>query len=302
MPLPNFFVIGAGKSGTTALYHSLAQHPDVYMSPVKEPMFFAYEGVAPMFAGPPGGPNGPRLIVEPHKYLALFAGVTEEHAVGEATASYLRSPTAARRIRRNLPDAKLVAVLRHPVARAYSSYLFLSEIGLERAETFEDALAAEQERMTAGWFSGVFHRSNGFYHAHLSQWTGLFPREQIRVYLYEDWRHSPGEMLSDLFGFLGVDPGFAPETLEVNRSHSVESGRVRRLARRLGRPALGLVDRAFHSFPPPPMREETRLRLLDDYREDITRLQTLLGRDLSHWLTDESAAEVGSSQRAPNSR
>ena len=121
MPMPNFLVIGANKSGTSSLYEYLGQHPEVYMSPVKEPLYFSQSGK------PPIG-NRPDLVLQRDatrtldEYLALFAGVTDEKAIGEASTSNLSNPRAPTCIREALPEAKLVAVLRHPAERAFSAY------------------------------------------------------------------------------------------------------------------------------------------------------------------------------------
>src|SRR5262249_39324802 len=135
--LPNFFVIGAPKAGTTSLYEYVAQHPDVYMSPVKEPAYFKPRH-------PPGGEDAEpedRLAA----YVALFDGVAGEHVVGEATPSYLQSASAAARIRDAVPDARLVAVLRNPVDRAYSGYSMRVQQGTED-RTFVEAMDVELGR------------------------------------------------------------------------------------------------------------------------------------------------------------
>jgi len=96
--LPNFFVIGAGKSGTTSLWRYLEQHPEVYMSPIKEPKFFAFEGGVPDFRGP----KTPWAVTDLEAYRALFAGVSEEKALGEASAYYLYTEEAPERIRHHV--------------------------------------------------------------------------------------------------------------------------------------------------------------------------------------------------------
>lgn len=126
MTLPNFLIIGAAKAGTTSLYHYLAQHPQIYMSPIKEPNFFALEERCVDFRGP-----GDHLyikqfsVTELERYRSLFQGVTHEQAVGEASPLYLYSPVAPARSHRYVPEMKLIAILRHPVDRAYSAFLHL---------------------------------------------------------------------------------------------------------------------------------------------------------------------------------
>jgi len=118
MQLPNFIVGGALKAGTTSLNYYLKQHPDVYMSPFKEPRYFAYDP-----AGPTNGDSGLHFPVTTlEQYAELFAGATNEKAVGEVSPHYIISPIAPRRIHDTLPGVKLIFSLRHPVKRAYSVY------------------------------------------------------------------------------------------------------------------------------------------------------------------------------------
>lgn len=283
MPLPDFFLIGSAKAGTSALCHALAQHPDVYLPPVKEPFFFAFERGHVGFAGPHQWSTRYR---EPHDYLTLFSGAGAHRVIGEASTIYIASPTAARRIRDNVPSAKLVAVLRHPVERAYSHYWFAVRAGIETARTFEDALAEEDAGLRAGWSPWMSYRALGLYHAQLSEYHRLFASAQIKVYLYEDWRASPRELLRDLFGFLGVDPVVETTVREVNVGRAQKIRRLHRLAARADRPWLRRLDRRYNSMSIPPMRSQTRLRLLAFYREDIAGLQALMDRELSPWIED----------------
>ena len=139
MTMPTFLIIGAGKSGTTSLYYYLKQHPQVYMSPVKEAHFFDQdEGEKPDFRGP--GRSSPPPITSIEDYRALFRGVTDETAVGEATPSYIYIPGAPGRIRRRIPDAKLIAGLRNPTDRAYSAFLHTVRSGRERLTDLARAL------------------------------------------------------------------------------------------------------------------------------------------------------------------
>lgn len=295
MPLPNFFVAGAPKSGTTALYDALVQHPDIFMPAIKEPAYFSFNGKAPEWKDSVAGRRVRRNgIWRPADYLHLFAGAGGCRAIGEATPDYLQAPVAARRIRDNIPQARIIAVLRHPAERAYSSYLYMIQKGIETAGTFSEALADEPRRIEQGWFSGLNHKTNGFYGQQLRVWFDLFPREQIKVYLYEEWRQGPQAMLRDLYGFLGVDPDFQPVLKQSNVTRVPRSRRLHNLALCLeraqgewGRPAAALVqrlNRRYNLVKPPPLSLELRRALTEEYRADILLLQELIGRDLSHWL------------------
>jgi hypothetical protein len=298
--LPNFFIIGADKAGTTGLYETLKQHPNIYMSPVKEPHFFAFQNEPPISPGPGGGYYHLVTVWRPQEYAMLFSGITNQRAIGEASAGYMRSQLAARRIKQNLPHARLIAILRHPTERAYSNYNFARGWG-EPEPTFEQALAREQERIRDGWFSGIYYKLNGFYYDQLAVYYDLFPHQQLKVYLYEDWKNTPQTMLCDLFRFLEVDDNFIPEIRQSNVTLFPKSRRLHNLATNSARIAqltsflpttirraiastIRRIDNQFNLVSPPPLDPETRARLTADYREDILKLQNLIGRDLSHWL------------------
>jgi hypothetical protein len=298
---PNFFIVGAPKAGTTALYDTLKGHPEIYMSPIKEPHFFAFEGEPPIFPGPAG--NYFRLVSvgRAREYALLFAGLTNQRAVGESSTRYLGMPLAAHRICRNLPHSRIIAILRQPATRAYSDYAFMRQVGVEPARTFEEALTHEETRLQEGWLPGLCYKTYGYYHAQLSVYYDLFPREQIKVYLYEDWKNRPQAMLRDLFRFLEVDENFVPEIRRSNVTRLPKSRRLHNWATHSTRleqlmpflpvparcaivSALQRFDNQFNLAPPPPLDPEIRARLTADYREDILKLQDLIGRDLSHWL------------------
>ncbi len=119
MPLPNFLIIGATKSGTTSLYRYIGQHPDVYMSLIKELRFFVVNGSgAQLYRGPTDDSRYPVTCLG--DYLSYFEGAAAETAIGEATPEYLVVPEDPKRIRQRIPHARLIAILRDPTERAYS--------------------------------------------------------------------------------------------------------------------------------------------------------------------------------------
>lgn len=296
--LPTFVLIGAAKAGTTSLYHYLGEHPEIYMSPVKEPRFFALEGHALDFRGPSDDRLHGRTTTTLSAYRALFAGVRHERAVGEASVIYLAHPRAAGALARTVRDAKLVAVLRDPAERAYSSFLYHTRDGFEPAATFEEALRDEPERLAAGWYPGWAYRGQGFYFRHLSRFLEVFPREQLRVYTYEELDRRPLELLRDLFGFLDVDTAFVPDvSIRWNPSGRPRSPRMQRLLtrphplkeavkrivpERIGHRAIERVQR--RNLVRPELAPETRADLVAGYADDIRRLEELIDRDLSAWL------------------
>lgn len=301
--LPNFLVIGAEKSGTTSLDDYLGQHPEIYMSPIKEPRFFALEGHDLSFNGP--GDRTAAIsrssVTELDRYQALFEGVSGEKAVGETSPIYLYSPEAAERIRRHLPRAKVIAILRNPVDRAYSAYLQKVKEGREKL-SFARALEEEETRLQNNWAPGWGYKRIGFYLAQLRRYYELFGAEQIRVYLYEDLESDPRCVLRDVFRLLEVDDRFIPDTSRrynvaavprsrvvfelVGRPNPVTSRLGPHLPKPVGRAAARL--RSWNLVRPPRLSAETRRDLVALYRPDILRLQDLIGRDLSGWLNPEA--------------
>lgn len=309
---PNFFIIGAPKCGTTALYEILRQHPEIYMSSIKEPHFFTFEGDVPIFQGPGGAFFNRVTVKSPLDYLMLFSGATSQHrAIGEASPSYLRSEVAARRIFTSAPSAKIIVLLRQPVDRAYSHFQYLRYHGVEPISDFSAALAEESSRKSRGWSSIHFYHQGGLYADNLRRYYELFPRTQIKVYLYEQWNHSPQSLLQDLFKFLDVDDQFVPEIRRSNVTLIPRFYRLNQLTKKTGRVGqilervvgegkrdrvlngLQQVNRRFNLLPPPTLDVRIRRQLTDAYREDIIDLQNLICCDLTHWLEDKPSDSCG---------
>jgi hypothetical protein len=286
MPLPNFIVIGVAKAGTTSLYRYLDQHPEIYMCPDKGTNFFGYEDARDWVWTDEGDPP---LLRNFHvhtleAYEQAFAGVQDEDAVGEVSPQYFRCPTAAQRIREAIPHARLIASLRNPVDRAFSGYLMRRRRG--------EVVTSAHEDLTPD----AGHVKEGFYYRRLKRFYDEFPREQIKVFLFDELARDTQSVLSDVFGFLDVDAAFAPETPRYNRANVPRSRRLNRVLYHPAavRTAKTLLPTAVHDVarrarmqnqkPPPTLAPDLRARLQDVYREDILRLETLIDRDLSDWL------------------
>jgi hypothetical protein len=285
MTLPTFFIVGAQRSGTTSLYHYLAQHPEIFMPAVKEPRFFALEGRRPQFKGlyPTDSPMTPDRA----SYEALYEGAAPAQARGDASTWYLYEPVAARRIRETLPEARIIAILRRPAERAYSNYLICRSLGIEPLKSFEAALAAEPERRKLGWGNPWYYFQKGLYCEQLERYFALFPADRISVHLYDDLVDGPANLLRRIFEFLGVDPSVECDTSERHNESRDGAPRhqtpVRQLTSILGarRSSAGKEERKIASNIP----SNTRRVLIDRYRADIRNLEGLIGRDLNHWLS-----------------
>lgn len=297
--LPTFLIIGAPKCGTTSLYRYLAQHPDVFMPKLKEPMFFSYDGLDVFFGGPVD--DSKNVVTDLETYRALFAPATSETARGEASPSYLYRERAPERIKHHVPDARLIALLRDPVDRAWSSYVHLRREGQEPLDDFWAAVAAEDRRVEENWIPLFHYTRVGMYGSHLDRYHRLFAPEQIKVYLYDDLAKDPLGVTRDALSFIGVNEAFDPDVAEHHNVSGVPRSRalhellfrppapVRALARKLvpenarGRLHSRLNRR--NLAPPPPRPPDLRERLVPVFRADIERVQEILARDLSGWLS-----------------
>jgi hypothetical protein len=297
MTLPNFLIIGAAKSGTTSLHAYIGQHPQAYMSPLKETNFFAFDGERPWFGGPDGDVFMRDSVYRLEQYARLFEGQTDKLAIGETSPRYLSVGGTAARIKRSLPTVKLVAILRNPADRAFSAFSMRKRDGWEPCETLERAIADEPRRIAERWGGGIY-RATGLYAQQLRSYYEHFAREQIRVYLYDDLVSAPDQMFADLFGFLGIDPRFRPETSRrlnvsgviknpVLRAAWTRTHRVQRIVRPLmPKPIRQRISQFFIGLEKErlPFALERRKRLIDYYRDDVEELQNLIVRELSGWL------------------
>ena len=291
MTLPNFIVIGAAKAGTTALYWYLAEHPAIYMSPVKETNYFAY-GVDARGGLLWGDPEVHRFGVKTlAEYEALFDGAGSTTAVGEASTMYLECPQAAGRIREAIPSARIICGLRDPVDRAYSDYqMFLRNRG-RRLEPARD-LAPD-----AAWVRADSHWMKiGRYHDQLARYYDLFPRERIHVFLFDDLQRNTLAVVQQIYRFLGVDPNFVPDLATPHNVGGMPSNVLleRILTNRALRAAVEpwmstgaanwfrrLRTKSMRKAPALPPALKATLRR--QFHDDISRTSTLIGRSLDHW-------------------
>jgi len=313
--IPNFFIVGPPKAGTTSLYRYLGQHPAIYMSPIKEPCYFAPEvtevdsaarekfraDAGPLQAyldGPmtESRPNG--LTLEWNQYLKLFRRAEAETVIGEASVSYLSSTTAPGLIRQKIPHARIVAMLRDPAGRLFSHYAAARAAGATSSAFtvwVDEQLTSEAHRTPV--IGPVWA---GRYGTHIERYRSLFSDEQLRWCVYDDYVQDPRRVLRDLLSFLDVDPAYP---IDVGERHNVTRmprwPSVHAAARPVASVARAMapapvVDRIRRWWRVPvrlaPARAE-RARVIDIYREDIIQLEDLLHRRLAAWLDPEPPRE-----------
>jgi Sulfotransferase domain len=300
---PDFFIVGAFKSGSTALYEGLRRHPQIFMPFHKEPLYF--------------GDDLTRRYgrMTEADYLRLFRNAKPGQRVGEASTWYLYSESAAREIKQFSPDARIVVVLRNPVDVMYAQHNQLIFNVIEDIPDFAEALAAEPERRAGRRLppgpinvENLFYRHSVQFAEQLERYFGVFGRDKVHVMLFDDLRADGALVVRGTLEFLGVDPSLAKTPPTANENRRVRSPLVQRLifapkmllplAPMLRRFPLvrsvrtRLLEMNSEAKPRPPMDAELRRQLLTEFRPEIERLAKLIERDLSAWLDPPAAAKV----------
>ena len=303
--LPDFLVIGAGKSGTTSLDKYLNQHPQIFIPKKKEPNFFGYENMKEEdFDGDQEEIDHFRNSVTTlDRYLKMFENAKPDQLRGETSNTYMYHEQAPFRIKYYNPDMKLIAVLRQPAGRLYSRFMHLARENRTPTEEF----AACLDRDSIWWRRNDLIKE-GFYFKNLSKFYELFPHENIRVYLYEDLQDKPLEVMKDIYGFLGVDTSFQPDTsIRYNESGLIKNKFLDKIYGQggiLSKAAKAILPNSVlqrvsgnllinkrlleirrKNLARPGMDPVIRKKLTHEvYGDDIRQLQNLIKRDLSHWL------------------
>jgi hypothetical protein len=299
---PNFFIVGKPKSGTTALHLMLEQHPDVYMSPVKEPHYFARDHVEAARQRNRGYRGLPYKDLD--SYLALFEGAATEKIVGEASTDYLYSRCAAQEIAKFNPDAKILMVLREPVDFMYSFHGQLLRSGNEDEGDFGKALMLEESRRRGENIPAstsnpgiLLYAEQAKYCEQVERFIGAFGHVQVQIVIYDDFRDDNLAVCREVFRFLGVDPDFQPVSKEVNPSRAVRAPKLanwliyhgerkagsikQRAPRWLVAPVAWLMKRLiFSGRASAPLDSALKSELRTKFKPEVERLSGIVGVDL----------------------
>jgi hypothetical protein len=305
--VPDFFVVGHAKCGTTALHAMLAGHPQLFLPVLRETQFLA-RGEAERTQT-----TGGRELRRPRTldaYLALFDEALPGQRVGEISTAYLRTPEAAARIAALRPDAQIIAFLREPASFIRSFHLQLLQVGFETERDLAKALALEPERaegrsIPAGcpWPGALLYTRHVRYAEQLRAYHELFGRDAVLTGIYEDFRRDNDGVVREVLRFLGVEESVEIARSEANptvrvRSHRAEGlidavsmGRgpasraagsvVRALTpARVRRGALRAMRRAVVDTAPPPPDGRLMAELHERFAGEVSAASELLGRDL----------------------
>jgi Sulfotransferase domain len=296
---PNFFIVGAPKCGTTALYEYLRPHPSIFMPTLKEPHYFASDL---------GGYPPVRTLRE---YTEMFAESTPSHLrVGEASVYYLRSAVAIANIREFNPEARIIAMFRNPVEMVHSLHSQLLYVSEESEPDFEAAWRL-QERRSRGLdlppkSRGAFlvqYREVGQFGTQVERLLSHFPPEQVKLILFDDFTASPQRVYDETIAFLQLPHDGRTEFPRINENKRARSSWLRDFARKpppvlhsafrtlkqaLGSEKLSAAKRRIVQMNTvrerrEPLSPQFRAELVEAFRDEVTVLARLLNRDLSHW-------------------
>jgi len=306
--LPNFILVGAIKSGTTSLYHYLNEHPQIYMPRIKEPTFFISSALlkkeklnnkflSPYFTGP---------INNLEDYKSLYLNVKDEIAVGEASPQYLFThDTTIPLIKKFLGDIKIIIILRNPVDRAYSAYKNNRRYTphtkhLNEKLSFIDALKIEDARIKTRNFSlGHYYKTVGLYYNQVKSYKENF--SQVLVCNFEDLVNDPLSLMKKIYTFLEVDNNFMPH-VEVkyniarsnnanfihkaflNFNNQTRMKILHKIGKIVGNHNLGKIVNFLTTKDKSKPDEYCKILLINEFKEDIIKLEKLINKDLQNWL------------------
>ncbi len=290
---PDFFVVGAAKSGTTALWKYFQSHPEIFVTKKigeKELGYFS-----PHYG-----------ITDEQKYLSYFKASKENQLAGEVCHAYLSSPESAQLIKSKIPNAKIIIMLRNPIDRAYSLYNWMTINGYENAKNFETALKNEKETNPSSitqrhsFYQNYLYFSSGLYYEQVKRYYDLFPQNTL-VLVYDDFKKNQDLTLNKICAFLGIQK-YSENFKEkrTNVSHKIRSvplhysllklkkskyTRIPILGRIIQLLSVNLLKLNTKNIAPDLLKESTREKLAANYSSDIEKTSKLIGVDLvSRWL------------------
>jgi hypothetical protein len=302
--VPDFFIVGQPKSGTTAMYEMLKGHPQIYMPDRKEPRFFATE----MYFRDPPRPGGTPATLD--EYLSWFDAARPEQLVAEASPWYLWSRTAARRIADVQPAARIIAILREPASLLRSLHLEFMQLYVETETDLRKAISLEESRRQGRniprytyWPQMLLYSDHVRSVDQLRRFHDVFPPEQMLVLIYDDFRRDNEATLRKVLRFLEVDDTFPLAVREANPTMRVRSQRMNELVhavsvghgpvsravkesikavtpRRLRRRARDATQRRVVWGDPRAPDEEFMTELRRRFKPEVVALSEYLGRDL----------------------
>jgi hypothetical protein len=310
---PNLFIVGQPKSGTTALHQFLGQHPEIFMSSIKEPHFFCSD-----FHLESDRAYGKQRFFNfrnESAYLQLFAKANEVKIAGESSTNYLYSQVAAEKIYNFNPDAKIIIILREPAKFLYSLHSHYVKFTEENEPDFLTALALESERKQEKYTSDrvtspsyLYYSQRVQYCQQVKRYYNRFKPEQIKVVIFEDFQSENERVYREILEFLGVNPNFKPEYSSINVNKEVKFKAINDLVNSplLKNISKNLLSQEFNEFvrdnivekflwhqaPKSVMPEAIKIKLMQQYLPQVRQISDLIAIDLlTKWKYDTLLAE-----------
>ena len=302
---PNLFIVGQPKSGTTALHQFLGQHPEIYMSSIKEPHFFCSD-----FHLESDRAYGRQRFYDfrsESAYLQLFNKARNVKVAGESSTNYLYSHVAAQKIYNFNPDAKIIIILREPAKFLYSLHSHYVKFTEENEPDFLTALALEDDRQQEKAISPrvtspsyLYYSQRVQYYQQVKRYCDRFNPKQIKVIIFEEFKSNNDTIFREVLEFLEVDPNFTPEYAAVNVNKEVKFKAINSLvnsplAKSISKNLLSqefnefvrdnIVEKfLWHQAPKKEMPDEIKTQLMEQYRPEVVKISELLDLDLiSKW-------------------
>ena len=299
----DFVGIGAAKCATSWVYRCLFEHPNVCCSKIKELHYFLTEN-------PKSHPMDGNMMIRNRtlfnrgidSYLEYFDHCDNNSIKGEISVSYISDPGAAKKIYESFPDIKIIVCLRNPIKRAHSYYLFSKKFLLkEKSNTFEDALNKNEE----------IYINGGKYYEQLKTYFDVFPKENIGIFITDDLNANPIKFIQAVYSFLGVNSSFVPPSAlrKENSARKVRCKFLKKIQESLVKSIystsnffgvnfliqllkkIGFQKMLYYfnwkinsvEIVKEKIKPETYERLRDEFRDDVLKLEKLIGRNLESW-------------------
>jgi sulfotransferase family protein len=300
----NCFLVGAAKSGTTAMALDLASHPDVFLPSIKEPKFFSSKYKNLPHKGPGDDVVDAKMVLNLSRYSELYKNVSGEKILVDASVDYLYFPQVAEALNEYSPNSKIIIILRNPIHRTFSAYMHMVRDGREMLP-LKEALAQEGIRKQKNWEFFWHYTAASYYCDAVEHYIRVFGRDRVHILLYDDYIKDRPTTLANLFTFLGIDKTFtAPEASRPNVSGTPRSRLLHWLLNRPN-PFKTVFNRLIkdelrtelrtrlnnRNLAKASMTSETEQALAAIFREDIKRLSTVVNRDLNRWLSEKNKYE-----------
>ena len=280
---PNFFIVGAPKAGTTSIYEYIKNHPQIFMSSIKEPNYFSINIL--------NENDQLKPIRNKKKYLDLFKNIKNEKIIGEASPFYLSDHDAPKLIHDVSPTAKILIIIRDPVEREFSHFLMHYAAG-ETVRTFHDQLQIEIKNHQTS--SEYFALKHGMYYENVKRYLDIFDKNQVKIIIFEEFIRNTEKSLQSLFDFLNIDLSIPENVDQVYNqfalprnqisSSIIRNQTIKKIVKNIlpRRTSISIYETFFvkKGYKKPDMKNEDMERLVRFYQNDVEKIKKLLGREL----------------------